>query len=90
MRPRLLERYRGDVVPKLAQEFGYANTMQVPRLEKIVVNIGMGEAGFAQEIGRRQPLGRHSRWAPPKPPARNGGRVVGRSSPPIPRAGSMC
>lgn len=44
MRPRLLERYRSDVVPKLAQEFGYANTMQVPRLEKIVVNIGMGEA----------------------------------------------
>jgi large subunit ribosomal protein L5 len=44
MRPRLLERYRSDIVPKLAQEFGYANTMQVPRLEKIVVNIGMGEA----------------------------------------------
>ena len=44
MRPRLLERYRSDVVPKLAQEFGYANTMQVPRLEKIVVNIGMGQA----------------------------------------------
>jgi large subunit ribosomal protein L5 len=44
MRPRLLERYRSDVVAKLAQEFGYANTMQVPRLEKIVVNIGMGEA----------------------------------------------
>ncbi len=44
MRPRLLERYRGDVVPKLAQEFGYANTMQVPRLEKIVLNIGMGQA----------------------------------------------
>jgi large subunit ribosomal protein L5 len=40
----MLERYRSDVVPKLAQEFGYANTMQVPRLEKIVVNIGMGEA----------------------------------------------
>ena len=44
MRPRLLERYRSDIVPKLSQEFGYANTMQVPRLQKIVVNIGMGEA----------------------------------------------
>lgn len=44
MRPRMLERYRSDVVPKLAKEFGYANTMQVPRLEKIVVNIGMGQA----------------------------------------------
>jgi large subunit ribosomal protein L5 len=40
----MLERYRSDVVPKLAQEFGYANTMQVPRLEKIVLNIGMGQA----------------------------------------------
>lgn len=44
MRPRLLERYRKDIVPKLAQEFGFANTMQVPRLEKIVLNIGMGQA----------------------------------------------
>jgi large subunit ribosomal protein L5 len=44
MRPRLLERYRSDVIPKLSQEFGYKNAMQVPRLDKIVVNIGMGQA----------------------------------------------
>jgi large subunit ribosomal protein L5 len=44
MRPRLLERYRSEIVPKLAQEFGYKNTMQVPRLEKIVVNVGVGQA----------------------------------------------
>jgi len=44
MRPRLLERYRAEIVPKLAQEFGYTNSMQVPRLAKIVVNIGMGAA----------------------------------------------
>ena len=44
MRPRLLERYRSEVVPKLSQEFGYENAMQVPRLAKIVVNIGMGAA----------------------------------------------
>jgi large subunit ribosomal protein L5 len=44
MRPRLLERYRSEIVPKLAQEFGYKNSMQVPRLEKIVVNVGVGQA----------------------------------------------
>jgi len=44
MRPRLLERYRGEVVPKLSEEFGYRNTHQVPRLEKVVVNMGVGAA----------------------------------------------
>jgi len=44
MRPRLLERYRSEIVPKLSQEFGYKNSMQVPRLAKIVVNVGMGAA----------------------------------------------
>jgi large subunit ribosomal protein L5 len=41
---RLLDRYRNEVVPALMQEFGYKNVMQAPRLEKIVVNIGLGEA----------------------------------------------
>jgi large subunit ribosomal protein L5 len=40
----LRRRYRDEVVPALRREFGYANPMQVPRLEKIVVNIGLGEA----------------------------------------------
>jgi large subunit ribosomal protein L5 len=44
MRPRLLERYRKDVVPKLSKEFSYGNVHQVPRLTKIVVNVGLGEA----------------------------------------------
>jgi large subunit ribosomal protein L5 len=44
MRPRLLERYRTVIVPRLSTEFGYKNVHQVPRLEKIVVNIGLGEA----------------------------------------------
>ncbi|HEX5067672.1 MAG TPA: 50S ribosomal protein L5 [Myxococcota bacterium] len=44
MLPRMLERYRKDVVPKLQQEFGYKNVHQVPKLEKIVVNMGVGEA----------------------------------------------
>ncbi len=44
MLPRLKERYRQEVVSALMKEFGYANVMQVPRLEKIVVNVGLGEA----------------------------------------------
>ena len=44
MVPRLLERYRQDIVPKLSGEFGYKNVHQVPTLTKIVVNIGLGEA----------------------------------------------
>jgi large subunit ribosomal protein L5 len=41
---RLKELYQGQVVPTLQKELGYENIMQVPRLEKVVVNIGMGEA----------------------------------------------
>ncbi|MDJ0787334.1 MAG: 50S ribosomal protein L5 [Myxococcota bacterium] len=44
MTPRMLERYRSDVMPKLREEFSYANVHQIPKLEKIVVNIGLGEA----------------------------------------------
>ncbi|HEY1299602.1 MAG TPA: 50S ribosomal protein L5 [Stellaceae bacterium] len=42
--PRLQELYQTTVRPALMQEFGYKNLMQVPRLEKIVVNMGVGEA----------------------------------------------
>ena len=42
--PRLLERYRSDIVPKLMQDLGLKNRMAVPRVEKIVVNMGVGEA----------------------------------------------
>jgi large subunit ribosomal protein L5 len=41
---RLQERYANEVVPALTKQFEYANPMQVPRLSKIVVNIGLGEA----------------------------------------------
>jgi large subunit ribosomal protein L5 len=44
MAPRLKERYRDEVKPALIREFAYPNVMQVPRLEKVVVNIGLGEA----------------------------------------------
>jgi len=41
---RLKEKYQKEVVPALTKEFGYKNVMAVPRLEKIVVNMGLGEA----------------------------------------------
>nr|Q9ZI40.2 RecName: Full=Large ribosomal subunit protein uL5; AltName: Full=50S ribosomal protein L5 [Aquifex pyrophilus] len=42
--PRLYKKYKEEVVPKLIQKFQYKNPMQVPRLVKIVVNMGVGEA----------------------------------------------
>jgi len=41
---RLRERYLKEVVPALSKEFGYTNPMAVPRIEKIVVNMGLGDA----------------------------------------------
>ncbi len=57
---RLKERYLKDVVPALAKEFGYKNVMAIPKLEKVVVNMGLGEAtqnvklidAGADEVGR--------------------------------------
>ena len=43
--PRLKESYRDQVVPALQKEFGYKNIMQVPRLDKVVINMGVGAAG---------------------------------------------
>ncbi|MBW7884578.1 MAG: 50S ribosomal protein L5 [Caldilineaceae bacterium] len=42
--PRLKSRYHEEIVPAMMKEFGYKNVMQVPRLQKIAVNIGLGEA----------------------------------------------
>jgi large subunit ribosomal protein L5 len=60
MLPRLKDRYQKEVVPALVKEFKYANTNAVPRLRKIVVNMGLGEAiqnaklldAAAQELGQ--------------------------------------
>lgn len=48
--PRLQKFYRDQMVPKMMQKFGYRNGFEVPRLEKIVVNMGIGEG--AQDIKR--------------------------------------
>jgi large subunit ribosomal protein L5 len=60
MVPRLKERYQKEVVPVLVKEFSYTNANAVPRLRKIVVNMGLGEAiqnaklldSAAQELGQ--------------------------------------
>lgn len=44
MIPRLKEKYENEVVPALMEKFGYKNIMEVPKLEKIVINMGVGEA----------------------------------------------
>jgi len=44
MVPRLKKKYTDDVVAELSKQFGYANPSQVPRLQKVVVNMGLGEA----------------------------------------------
>jgi large subunit ribosomal protein L5 len=42
--PRLKRQYREELVPRLQQELGYENPMEVPRFEKVVLNVGVGEA----------------------------------------------
>ena len=57
--PRLQDHYKAEVVPKLKAKFGYRNVMQVPRLSKVIVNMGLGDAienikvidSAAEEIG---------------------------------------
>ncbi len=47
--PRMLRRYLDEMRPALSREFGYENPMQVPKLEKIVINMGVGEAAGDQK-----------------------------------------
>jgi large subunit ribosomal protein L5 len=50
MTTRLQKIYQEEVVPKLMQRFGYANVMQVPRLTKITLNMGVGEAATNKKV----------------------------------------
>ena len=47
--PRMQQRYNDTVAAALREQFGYKNVMQVPRLEKIVINMGVGEAAGDQK-----------------------------------------
>ncbi|MBW1762984.1 MAG: 50S ribosomal protein L5 [Deltaproteobacteria bacterium] len=42
--PRLRNKYKDEIIPQLMKDFGFKNVMQVPKLERIVVNMGLGEA----------------------------------------------
>jgi len=52
--PRLIAHYREKVVPQLQQKFGYKNLFAVPRLEKIVISMGLGKAVTAGEKGKME------------------------------------
>lgn len=53
MTPRLLERYRSEIIDQLRKEFNYRSVSQVPRLEKVVVNMGLGEAAANPKLLER-------------------------------------
>jgi large subunit ribosomal protein L5 len=44
MTPRLFEKYKKEITPKLMEKFGFKNIHQVPKIEKIILNVGLGEA----------------------------------------------
>ena len=47
---RLQEKYEKEIIPAMIEKFGYKNIMEVPRLEKIVINMGVGEARKNQKV----------------------------------------
>ena len=50
MTSRLKEKYQNEVVGKLTEQFGYENVHEVPKLTKIVINVGLGEAKDNQNL----------------------------------------
>jgi large subunit ribosomal protein L5 len=50
MIPRLQEKYEKEVVPALIEKFNYPNVMEVPKLEKVIINMGVGEAKENQKV----------------------------------------
>ena len=67
MAARLKEKYAKEVAPALKKEFGIDNAMAVPRLEKIVLNMGLGEAVANPKISTARP--RSSRRSPGSAPS---------------------
>src|SRR3990167_10029618 len=47
---RLLNVYREEIVPKLKEKFGFSSVMQVPRIKKITINMGVGEAAVDKKV----------------------------------------
>lgn len=44
MKPRLQEKYEKEIIPRMMKEFGYKNPLQVPKIAKVIINMGVGEA----------------------------------------------
>lgn len=47
--PRLLQKYRKEVIPALQKKFGYKNVMAIPKVEKVIVNVGFGRRAVSKE-----------------------------------------
>ena len=76
--PRLKERYRTEIVPALREQFGYANVMQVPKVTKVTLNMGIGEAtqdAKAHGRGRHAARPDHRAEAADPPGAQVGGQL---------------
>ena len=61
---RLKDRYQKEVIPAMTKEFGYKNVMAVPRIEKVVVNMGLGEAtsnAKIVDVGADEPVTRRAK-----------------------------
>ena len=56
--PRLKERYRTEIVPAMREKFGYSNVMQVPKVTKMTLNMGIGSA--TQDAKQIQAARRHA------------------------------
>ena len=52
MAARMKERYLNEITPALMQKFNYTTVMQVPKIEKVVINMGVGDAVQNSKIGR--------------------------------------
>ncbi len=50
MKPRLLEKYRNEIIPQMMEKFNFKNKLQVPCLEKIVINMGVGQAASDSKV----------------------------------------
>ena len=61
---RLKDLYNNEIVDAMTKKFGYANVMEVPKLDKIVINMGVGEAKENRSEERRVGKECRSRWSP--------------------------
>lgn len=76
--PRLKEKYLNETVPALKEKFQYENVMQIPKLEKIIINMGLGARRITRRGSKRQP--RSSDRSPARKPSSARRRSPSRTS----------